>query len=300
MPQRRPARPTLAAVAASVVLLLGACSSDGGSDAADDPAPTTEGSPTTDAAETTTTAPEAEPLQLLVSNDDGYDAEGIDALVVGLQELEGVEITVVAPLEQQSGTGGKSTEGPLAVTDVELNSGFPATAVDGFPSDSIRVAMDEQGIEPDLVITGINEGQNVGPFVDISGTIGAARAAARRGVPALATSQGTGDTFDYEAAVPFILDWVTEHREAIEAGEEPVAVTNLNIPSCSTGELRELVEVEPDPTADGGLSLGPQDCASTVPFDAAAGDVTAFVNGFATISVVPGEPVDPPEVTPSE
>lgn len=281
-------RPVLAALATSVVLLLASCGSEG-SDGAD-PAP--EGN---EAEETTTTVAPVEPLEILVSNDDGYSAEGIDALVVGLQELDDVEITVVAPLEQQSGTGGKTTEGPLAVTDVELASGYPAKAVDGFPSDSIRVAMDEQGIEPDLVITGINEGQNVGPFVDISGTIGAARAAARRGVPALATSQGTGDTFDYEAAVPLIIEWVEEHRDAIAAGDEPVAVTNLNIPSCSTGELRDLVEVEADPTADGGTALGPQDCASTAPFDEAAGDVAAFIIGFATISEVPTEPATPAE-----
>ncbi len=149
-------------------------------------------------------------------------------LVKGLQTLDDVEITVVAPLTQQSGQGGKTTEGELAVTDVETKSGYPAKAVEGYPADAINVAFDELGVEPDLVITGINEGQNVGPLVDISGTVGAARAGVANGVPALATSQGT-DSFDYESAVPFILDWVTEHREALQSGDAPVEVVSMNI-----------------------------------------------------------------------
>ncbi len=292
-------RPVLAAVVAAL-LLLAACSSDDGDDAgpATTDAPST---PATDpAAGTTTTVPPDEVLQILVANDDGYEAEGVDVLVEGLTTLEGVEVTVVAPLTQQSGQGGKRTEGPLAVTEVALASGHPATAVDGFPADAIRVAMDEQGIEPDLVVTGINEGQNVGPFVDVSGTIGAARAAVARGVPALATSQGAGADFDYEVAVPLVLDWVRDHRAALLAGEEPVAVTNLNVPSCDTGEMRGLAEgVSPDPDADGGLALGPQDCTSTAELDPAAGDVAALVMGYATMSKVPAEPATEPEVVPA-
>lgn len=280
-------RVTLAVVAA--LLPLAACGSDGSESSAPEPEETvTE--------ETTTTVAEADPLQILVSNDDGYAAEGIDALVEGLLTLDGVEVTVVAPLEQQSGTGGKSTAGELAVTDVELASGHPAKAVAGFPSDSIRVAMDELGIEPDLVITGINEGQNLGPLVDASGTVGAARAAVARGVPAFATSQGLATEPDYESAVPLILDWVTEHREAIAAGEAEVEVTNLNIPTCETGELRGLLEIEADLDGDGGASLGESDCTSTAAEDSFDGDVAAFLAGFATIGVIPSEPATPAEV----
>lgn len=274
----------LAALGTTLVLLLAACSSsnsDGG-----DAATTTEAPP----AETTTTEAAAEPLRILVSNDDGYAAEGIDVLVTALETLDDVEITVVAPLEQQSGTGGQSTEGELAVTDVELASGHPAQAVDGFPSDAVRVALDDQGLEPDLVITGINEGQNIGPVVDFSGTIGAARAAVARGIPALATSQGSGEPHDYEAAVPFILDWVAEHREAIAAGDAPVSVTSLNVPSCAEGEIRGLAEPEVDADGDVAAALANQDCTSTEPLDEAAGDVVAFGTGWATLTTVPDAP----------
>ncbi|HRW39412.1 MAG: 5'/3'-nucleotidase SurE [Acidimicrobiales bacterium] len=270
-----------ALVALALLLPLAACSSDGGSDASSP-------EPTADA--TTTSAAPAAPLAILVSNDDGYDAEGIDALVEGLATLDDVEITVVAPATQQSGTGGSETEGDLSGEDVELRSGHPATAVEGFPADSVRYAFETMGVEPDLVVTGINEGQNLGPIVDASGTVGAARKAVSFGVPALATSQGFGDELDYDVAVPLILDWVTEHREALAAGDAPVEVTNLNVPSCDEGELRGLLEVETDVDGDGPAALGAADCTSTVAESALEGDIDAFLAGFATIDVVAATP----------
>ena len=276
---------TSAIVAAALAIgLLGGCSS-GSSDSS--PA-TTE---TTAAAnETTTTEVAAEPLQILVSNDDGYGAGGIDALVEGLLTLDDVEVTVVAPLSQQSGQGGKETEGAVEVTDVELPGGHPAKAVDGFPADSIRVAIDELGIEPDVVITGINEGQNLGPLVDLSGTVGAARAAVERGYPALASSQGLGEDLDYSTAVDLILDWVTERRDEIAAGDLAVEVTNLNIPTCAVGEVRDLVEIDADLDGDPSVALRPANCESEAASSEFDGDVGAFLAGFATIGVIPSEP----------
>ena len=205
---------------------LAACGSSG-SDSSDTTTPTAD--------ETTTTAAAAEPLKILVSNDDGFEAEGIDALVEGLQTLDDVEITVVAPLEQQSGTGGSETEGELATGDVTLASGYEATSVDGFPADSIRVALDEQEVEADLVITGINEGQNRGPLTELAGTVGAARAAATRGIPALATSQGFGEEFDYDVAVPLILEWVANNRDDLVAGDVPAGSNAAEVSAaCST------------------------------------------------------------------
>jgi 5'-nucleotidase len=279
-----------ALVALTLLLPLGACSSDGGGD--DAATTTTEAA----AEETTTTEAPTEPLQILVSNDDGYDAEGIDALVEGLLTLDDVELTVVAPLTQQSGQGGKSTLGELNVSEVATAGGFEATAVEGFPADSIRVALDEQEVEADLVITGINEGQNLGPLVDLSGTVGAARAAVARGIPALATSQGSGEAFDYEAAVPFILEWVEEHRAALLAGEATVEVVSMNIPSCDEGEIKGLAEVEADLDGDPSQALVAQDCTTELAAEDASGDVEAFNNGWVTLSVVPDEPATPAEV----
>lgn len=278
------------AVVAAAALLLGACSSDGGSEGAESTDTTAaDGSSTTAAEGTEPAEPEAEPLQILVSNDDGYAAEGIDVLVEALSDDDTIEVTVYAPLEQQSGTGGKKTDGELTVTDEETASGFPVRAVDGFPADAVRVALDDEGVEADLVVTGINEGQNVGPAVDISGTVGAARAAVARGIPAMATSQGSGDPVDFESAVPLIEDWIAEHRADLAAGEAPVDVTNLNVPSCAVNEVRSLVEAEPESDADFSEALAEQDCTPTDD-PPPEGDVSALLVGYATISTVPDEP----------
>ncbi|MBA3281693.1 MAG: survival protein SurE, partial [Acidimicrobiia bacterium] len=88
-----------------------------------------------------------EPLRILVSNDDSYAAPGIDVLVEALLTLDAVEVTVVAPLEERSGSGAKVTDGEVAVTDVETAGGYPAKAVDGFPADAVRVAIEELDID---------------------------------------------------------------------------------------------------------------------------------------------------------
>lgn len=227
-------------------------------------------------------------LQILVTNDDGVAAEGLDVLVTVLAALDGVEVTVVAPAEQQSGTGGQTTEGPVETMAAETAGGHEATAVAGFPTDAVQVAFGELGVEPHVVVAGINEGQNLGAIVEVSGTVGAARAALRQGVPALAVSQGIGDTFDYEVAAELVVAWIEEHRDALLAGELPAdTVASLNVPSCAAGEVRGLVEVATDvTTTDGALEAG--DCTSVE--DGFTDDITAFLNGFATLAEVTVEP----------
>jgi 5'/3'-nucleotidase len=272
--ERRGVR-ALAVATALVVAVVAGC---GGND--DD-----EAAPQSGERETTTTAP-PEPLEILVTNDDGVGAEGIDVLVQALTALDDVEVTVVAPAGQQSGTGGSVTEGPLTTNEATTASGYEARAVDGFPADTIRVAFDELALTPDLVVSGINEGQNLGPLVDVSGTVGAARAGARRGVPALAVSQGLGQDLDYEVAAGLVTDWIAEHADALRAGDMPGdVVANLNVPTCDVGELRGQVEVA---SATTGNPLAPSDCTSTA--EGAGDDVTAFTNGFATLTDVPIEP----------
>jgi 5'-nucleotidase len=266
---------TLAALAALAVAVVAGCGGDDDDGAA----------PQSGERETTTTAP-PEPLEILVSNDDGVGAEGIDVLVTALAALDSVEVTVVAPAGNQTGTGGRTTEGPLTTNEARTASGYEARAVEGYPADTIRVAFDELGLTPDLVVSGINEGQNLGPVVDISGTVGAARAGARRGVPALAVSQGLGQDLDYEVAAGLVVDWIEENADALRAGEVSAdVVVNLNVPTCDTGELRGQVEVA---SAATGNAAPPSDCASTA--EGFTDDVTAFANGFAALSEISVEP----------
>lgn len=276
----RSPRTLLAAVLVSAALLASCSSSD--SDGATSSTTKAPGS------STTTTAAKAEKLQILVVNDDGYQGDGIDAVVQGLRNLPDVELEVVAPAENQSGTGGKATEGKLARSQVELNSGFPATAVEGYPVDAVRVAFDDLKVQPDLVVSGIYQGQNLGPAADISGTVGAAREAVARGVPALAVSQGLAKSINYAAAVSIVVDWVQDQREALLDGRAEAQVDNINVPSCAEGEPRGLAEVKADLGGDMARSLGAQDCASTVQIDPATmTDVDAFLIGYATHTLLP-------------
>lgn len=263
-------------VAVALAGVLSACGDggDGGEDAGgrDGQTPATEQVPA---------------LDVLVTNDDGVAAEGIDTLVEALRRRPEVEVTVVAPAAQQSGTGGRETEGDVATRRTTTGSGYEATAVEGFPSDAVRVAFDELGLEPDLVVSGINEGQNLGPLVDVSGTVGAARAAVRAGVPALAVSQGLGVPPDYPTAAELAVEWIEEHRTELSAGDLPAEqVTNLNVPTCPRGEVRGAVEVA---SATEGDALGTPDCTvdgSAVPPD----DVGAFLVGYATFTEVAAQP----------
>jgi 5'-nucleotidase len=233
-----------------------------------------------------------QPFRILVTNDDGVTAPGIDALVEGLGKLPGVKVTVIAPAENQSGTGSNTTPGELVTTETETASGYPAVAVNGFPADTVVYAIDQGGLKqpPNLVISGINQGQNLSGLADeISGTVGAAKAAAARNIPALAVSQGLLESLepDYPSGVKEVVKWVKQHRKALTAkkGKEVEAILeNLNVPTCAPGlKHRGVVDVllAPNGTPD---AIAVQNCASTL--DDPADDITAFNNGFATLTEI--------------
>lgn len=224
-----------------------------------------------------------------MSNDDGVDAPGIDALVQALVAEPDVIVTVVAPTHNQSGTGGNTTPGSVPAADARTLSGYPAVAVDGFPADAVIHGLTLARERPDIVITGTNAGQNIGPSINLSGTVGAARAAAQRGIPALAVSAGLGDPIDYAAATTDAIQWLRDHRAALLASPAPPpTVENLNAPTCTSGHVRGVVEVPPDTAASLGDALAPVDCTSTAAQPST--DVAAFRVGFATLSSVPVTP----------
>lgn len=223
---------------------------------------------------------------VLVTNDDGYGAAGIDAVVEALSALPGLLISVVAPATNRSGTGGSTSEGIVTAADARTLSGRPAKAVDGYPADCLRWAVDQHGLaeRPDVVISGINLGENPGPIVDISGTVGAARAAWARGIPALAASAVLNANTDFRAGASFVRGWLDEHLAAIAEGQGAGLLENLNIPSCPTGQIRGVVRAPLAPT-NNGVSV---DCTSKL--EAPADDVEALNAGFAVFSVLPPHP----------
>jgi 5'-nucleotidase len=135
---------------------------------------------------------------------------------------------------------------------------------------------------PHVVVSGVNQGQNLGPVLAVSGTVGAARTAVRRGIPGVAVSAGLGEPPEYAAGVDEAIRWLKEHRKALVKDVDPTEVVNINVPTCTTGEIRGLVEV---PAAATGDALAAVDCTSTL--EDPADDLIAFTNGFATLSEVP-------------
>jgi 5'-nucleotidase len=237
--------------------------------------------------ETTTTAP-AEPLTIVVTNDDGIGAPGLDVLVSALVELDDVDVHVVAPAGDMTGSSDKKTAGGATYADAATASGVEGTAVDGFPADTITVALDELGLEPDLVVSGINKGQNVGPLAYASGTVGAGREAVRRGIPAIAGSAAL-DGDGYELAAQLIVDQIEEHRDDYISGTAGTeSVTNINVPDCTAGEPKDLVEVDLATAIPEGVSVFASDCSADSaqePTD----DVMAVAAGHPALSLVPPE-----------
>ncbi len=242
----------------------------------------------------------AAPIRVLVTNDDGVGAEGIDAIVEALRDDPGIVLTVSAPAMDQSGTGDSTSPPPLQATQATTASGYPATAVEGTPADSVIYALENLFTDaaPHVVLSGINEGQNLGAIPigqtllasGLSGTVGAAKTAACLGVPALAASQGgvAGDgPLDYEAGVAAVLVWLQANRASLLAGNASVEnISSINIPSCETGSIRGTLEVPlaTENPNDWPIIGGPQDCESEV--TAPPNDVEAFFNGYVAVSPV--------------
>ncbi|MGW1867101.1 5'/3'-nucleotidase SurE [Streptomyces mauvecolor] len=130
----------------------------------------------------------ARPLRILLTNDDGYDAPGIRLMFQRLTAA-GYDVTIVAPLTNQSGAGTKM----MSATTVTVRHPEPRVwAVDGTPGDAVSFGLAEvfAGRAPDLVISGTNFGPNVAALATHSGTVGGAVAALESGVPAIAVSTG--------------------------------------------------------------------------------------------------------------
>jgi 5'-nucleotidase len=228
------------------------------------------------------TSTHPEPLRVLVTNDDGYSAPGIDAAVEELRAQSNVAVTVVAPATNQSGKGDSTTPTPppLTATLQQTASHYPATAVDGTPADSVLYALNTMHLDPDLVVSGINDGQNIGSFTPLSGTIGAARTGGRRWITALAISQEFGSPPDFPAGAAALGNWLKGFLLGRE-GRPFELVTNVNVPTCTSGTIRGTVHA-PFSRDFAGRPFGPSNCLSTV--TTFADDVDAFLNGFVAIS----------------
>jgi 5'-nucleotidase len=173
-------------------------------------------------------------MKILLTNDDGVYAEGLWILYNSLCPHH--EVTVVAPDRERSAIGHAiSLNRPIRAVTVTANGGHPAVAVSGTPADCVKFALLEVlEARPDLVISGINPGANVGVNINYSGTVAAAKEAALYGVAAMAVSLQGPACRHLESAARFSLRLAERiGRHGLPRG----TLLNVNLPDLPLAEV---------------------------------------------------------------
>jgi 5'-nucleotidase len=182
-------------------------------------------------------------MRVLLTNDDGIQATGLNELRRALQQVPGIELSVVAPNANQSATARSiTTRRPLTVEEIEFDDGGIGFAADGTPVDCVRLAsLGLVGEHPELIVSGINHGSNLGDDITYSGTVAAALEGVVLGLPGIAVSQQSlaremdfrlGDDFEFGEAATFTARLVEE----LESVPLPDG-TLLNI-NCPAGDAK--------------------------------------------------------------
>ena len=179
-------------------------------------------------------------LNVLLTNDDGIEAEGLQAMRTALAALEGVRLAVIAPDGNRSAMARSiTTRRPLWVAEVPFADGTVGYATDGTPVDCVRLASLGlvEGFKTDLVVSGINHGANLGDDITYSGTVAAALEGVVLGIPAIAVSQQSkaraldfryDGGFGFDVAAGFVAGLV----ERIEEVPLPAStLLNVNVPA---------------------------------------------------------------------
>lgn len=168
---------------------------------------------------------------ILVSNDDGIHSEGIIALEETLKNV-GEVYTVAPEREQTSMSHALTLHRPLRVREVAPKR----MAVDGTPTDCVKLALTGLlPVRPNLVVSGINKGPNLGDDIIYSGTVSAALEGALLGVPAVAVSLVTFENFQFEAAAEFTAQFIAHLQKQ---GIPSDMLLNVNVPSVPKPEIK--------------------------------------------------------------
>src|ERR687889_199141 len=178
-------------------------------------------------------------LRVLLTNDDGIGAAGLQTLRRALLRVGDVELAVIAPDSNRSATARSITfSRPLWVTEVTFEDGTIGYACDGTPVDCVRLAALGliDGFEPDVIVSGINHGSKLGDDITYSGTVAAALEGIVLGIPGVAVSQQSraremdfrlGERFDFDAAAAFAAR-VVEEIEDVPLPQG--TLLNVNVP----------------------------------------------------------------------
>lgn len=167
-------------------------------------------------------------MNILLTNDDGIYAPGLAALYDHL--VQDHEVAVIAPDREQSAVGhGITLNEPLRAHRVSIPNAFEGYAVSGTPADCIKFGVLEiLKAKPDLVISGINPGANVGVNINYSGTVAAAKEATLYGILAIAVSIHSRQVESYDDAAAFVAQLA---RDVIDHGLPSGTFLNVNIPN---------------------------------------------------------------------
>jgi 5'-nucleotidase len=182
------------------------------------------------------------PVRVLLTNDDGIEAAGLQALRRALVKLPSVDLAVIAPDGNRSAMARSiTTRRPLWVQEVDFEDGTVGYATDGTPVDCVRLARLGlvEGFKAELVVAGINHGSNLGDDITYSGTVAAALEAIVLGLPGIAVSQQSvsreldfraGSGFDFEVAANFTARLVEEIQNVpLPSG----TLLNINVPGAA-------------------------------------------------------------------
>jgi 5'-nucleotidase len=226
-------------------------------------------------------------MKILVSNDDGYLATGINVLTLALEKI--AEVVVVAPDRNRSAASNSLTlSNPLRVSEVAPQR----YKVDGTPSDCVHLALTGfLDFEPDLVVSGINHGANLGDDTIYSGTVAAAMEGRFLGLPSIAVSLVGQDLEHFETAATVAAQLVQKISHATLARD---VVLNLNVPNIALADLKgvratrlgfrhksEQILKDTDPYGRPIYWVGPAGLGQ----DAGEGtDFHAIVQGYASVT----------------
>jgi 5'-nucleotidase len=186
-------------------------------------------------------------VRVLITNDDGIQATGLNALRKELIGIDGLEVHVIAPDSNRSATARSiTTRSPLWVEEIAFEDGTSGFATDGTPVDCVRFAeLGLVGERPELIVSGINHGSNLGDDITYSGTVAAALEGIVLGIPAIAVSQSAGGEstglpwgrdFDFSSSAAFAAQLVRR------AEQDPLPADTLLNVNCPAG-APEGVEV---------------------------------------------------------
>jgi 5'-nucleotidase len=176
-------------------------------------------------------------MKLLISNDDGVAALGIQALA-NVMAVAGHDVTVVCPDRERSATGhGLTLHQPIRAEIVEsiFHPAVRAWACDGTPADCVKLALWALlDSPPDLVLSGINQGANLGTEILYSGTVSAAMEGMIEGIPSIAFSLTSHTCKDFEPAAKFAQILISQ---LVEAPLPDLMLLNVNVPAIPWAEI---------------------------------------------------------------